>query len=81
MHALKLGPFVSYVYGQLRKDRAVNKCTQIDYKILARNNPDFLCQDVEEWTAAGYRLIGGLTVLQTGPKDFSYFQAVGKPLE
>jgi hypothetical protein len=36
--------------------------TQLDYKILQRNDPQNLAEDVAEWTSNGWRLKGGVAV-------------------
>lgn len=52
--------------------------TQVDYKILSRTMASFLEEDVAEWTADGYRLVGGLGVSINKTGQTVFFQAVAR---
>ena len=52
--------------------------TQVDYKILSRTMASFLEEDVTEWTADGYRLVGGLGVSINKTGQTVFFQAVAR---
>jgi hypothetical protein len=52
--------------------------TQVDYKILSRTMASYLEEDVAEWTADGYRLVGGLGVSINKTGQTVFFQAVAR---
>jgi len=54
----------------------VTNNTQQDYKILQRNDPQNLAEDIAEWTSDGYRLAGGVAVFLDKQDRPVFVQAV-----
>ena len=54
--------------------------TQMDYKILSGSNVNNLETDVAEWTAKGYRLVGGVSAYLDSQSRTVFIQAVAAEL-
>ena len=52
--------------------------TQVDYNILSRTKAGFLEEDIAEWTADGYRLVGGISVAINKAGQTVFYQAVAR---
>jgi hypothetical protein len=61
-----------------KKGNAMQASTQVDYKILSRTKARYLEEDIAEWTADGYRLVGGLNVGINKTGQTVFYQAVAR---
>jgi hypothetical protein len=61
-----------------KKGNAMQDSTQVDYKILSRTKASFLEEDIAEWTADGYRLVGGMCVSTRKTGQTVFYQAVAR---